>query len=73
MLYFSLYLIILKIKSCTFFINNKIINNLKLDMCCECICTGGVENLNTGFEGSKTGIKDIILAIYSGLWTYDGW
>ncbi|XP_054274952.1 b(0,+)-type amino acid transporter 1-like [Macrosteles quadrilineatus] len=34
---------------------------------------GNVENLSSGFEGSKTGIKDIILAVYSGLWAYDGW
>uniref|UniRef100_A0A1B6L852 b(0,+)-type amino acid transporter 1 n=1 Tax=Graphocephala atropunctata TaxID=36148 RepID=A0A1B6L852_9HEMI len=34
---------------------------------------GKIEHLSKGFEGSKTGIKDIILSIYSGLWTYDGW
>uniref|UniRef100_A0A1B6FDB9 b(0,+)-type amino acid transporter 1 n=1 Tax=Cuerna arida TaxID=1464854 RepID=A0A1B6FDB9_9HEMI len=34
---------------------------------------GNIEHLSTGFEGSKTGAKDIILSLYSGLWTYDGW
>lgn len=37
------------------------------------LCQGNVQNLNQGFHGSKTGIKDIVLAIYSGLWAYDGW
>lgn len=35
--------------------------------------TGNTANLSTGFQGSKTGVKDIILSIYSGLWAYDGW
>uniref|UniRef100_A0A1B6EGJ5 b(0,+)-type amino acid transporter 1 n=2 Tax=Clastoptera arizonana TaxID=38151 RepID=A0A1B6EGJ5_9HEMI len=34
---------------------------------------GNVKNLSSGFEGSKFGIKDIVLAVYSGLWAYDGW
>ncbi|XP_054264038.1 b(0,+)-type amino acid transporter 1-like [Macrosteles quadrilineatus] len=34
---------------------------------------GNMEHLSKGFEGSKTGVKDIILSIYSGLWAYDGW
>ncbi|RZF34113.1 hypothetical protein LSTR_LSTR010961 [Laodelphax striatellus] len=37
------------------------------------LSAGNVSNLNTGFQGSKTSLKDIVLALYSGLWAYDGW
>ncbi|XP_075228718.1 b(0,+)-type amino acid transporter 1-like isoform X2 [Lycorma delicatula] len=34
---------------------------------------GNVHNLNRGFEGSSTSLRDLVLAFYSGLWAYDGW
>lgn len=34
---------------------------------------GNTENLLSGFEGTKTGVKDVILSVYSGLWAYEGW
>lgn len=37
------------------------------------IFPGNTENLTSGFEGTKTGVKDIILSVYSGLWAYEGW
>uniref|UniRef100_A0A1B6FK86 b(0,+)-type amino acid transporter 1 n=1 Tax=Cuerna arida TaxID=1464854 RepID=A0A1B6FK86_9HEMI len=59
---------------------NNIFSSFKIVICMVVIgggiynlCLGNTENLSSGFEGSKTGLKDIILAIYSGLWAYDGW
>nr|XP_034833843.1 b(0,+)-type amino acid transporter 1-like isoform X2 [Maniola hyperantus] len=37
------------------------------------IARGNTENLNKGFEGSTTSPGGIALALYSGLWAYDGW
>ncbi|XP_047536859.1 b(0,+)-type amino acid transporter 1-like [Vanessa atalanta] len=37
------------------------------------IIKGNTENLNKGFEGSTKSPGGIALALYSGLWAYDGW
>ncbi|KAG6442539.1 b(0,+)-type amino acid transporter 1 isoform X2 [Manduca sexta] len=37
------------------------------------IAKGNTENLDKGFEGSTTSPGGIALALYSGLWAYDGW
>uniref|UniRef100_A0A2A4JZI4 b(0,+)-type amino acid transporter 1 n=1 Tax=Heliothis virescens TaxID=7102 RepID=A0A2A4JZI4_HELVI len=37
------------------------------------IYKGNTEHLNKGFEGSTTSPGGIALALYSGLWAYDGW
>ncbi|XP_035449605.1 b(0,+)-type amino acid transporter 1 isoform X1 [Spodoptera frugiperda] len=37
------------------------------------ICQGNTEHLNKGFEGSTFSPGGIALALYSGLWAYDGW
>ncbi|XP_041969258.1 b(0,+)-type amino acid transporter 1-like isoform X2 [Aricia agestis] len=37
------------------------------------LAKGNTENLNKGFEGSTTSAGGIALALYSGLWAYDGW
>ncbi|XP_050354344.1 b(0,+)-type amino acid transporter 1-like isoform X1 [Nymphalis io] len=37
------------------------------------IIKGNTENLNKGFEGSTSSPGGIALALYSGLWAYDGW
>ncbi|CAH1637548.1 unnamed protein product [Spodoptera littoralis] len=37
------------------------------------ICQGNTEHLNKGFEGSSFSPGGIALALYSGLWAYDGW
>ncbi|XP_052756479.1 b(0,+)-type amino acid transporter 1-like isoform X1 [Galleria mellonella] len=37
------------------------------------IARGNTENLKKGFEGSTTSPGGIALALYSGLWAYDGW
>ncbi|XP_047994194.1 b(0,+)-type amino acid transporter 1-like [Leguminivora glycinivorella] len=37
------------------------------------IARGNTANLNKGFEGSTTNPGGIALALYSGLWAYDGW
>lgn len=34
---------------------------------------GNTEHLNKGFEGSTFSPGSIALALYSGLWAYDGW
>ncbi|XP_073950791.1 b(0,+)-type amino acid transporter 1-like isoform X2 [Choristoneura fumiferana] len=34
---------------------------------------GNTDNLSKGFEGSSTNPGSIALALYSGLWAYDGW
>lgn len=34
---------------------------------------GNTEHLNKGFEGSTFSPGGIALALYSGLWAYDGW
>ncbi|XP_045452932.1 b(0,+)-type amino acid transporter 1-like [Melitaea cinxia] len=37
------------------------------------IIRGNTDNLNKGFEGSTFSPGGIALALYSGLWAYDGW
>ncbi|XP_026725719.1 b(0,+)-type amino acid transporter 1-like isoform X2 [Trichoplusia ni] len=37
------------------------------------IARGHTDHLNKGFEGSTTSPGGIALALYSGLWAYDGW
>ncbi|XP_049877583.1 b(0,+)-type amino acid transporter 1-like isoform X2 [Pectinophora gossypiella] len=37
------------------------------------ICKGNTAHLQKGFEGSTTSAGGIALALYSGLWAYDGW
>ncbi|XP_061384624.1 b(0,+)-type amino acid transporter 1-like isoform X2 [Danaus plexippus] len=37
------------------------------------IAKGNTENLSKGFEGSTNSAGGIALALYSGLWAYDGW
>ncbi|XP_026315088.1 b(0,+)-type amino acid transporter 1-like [Hyposmocoma kahamanoa] len=37
------------------------------------IARGNTKNLNKGFEGSNMEAGGIALALYSGLWAYDGW
>lgn len=37
------------------------------------IFQGKTENLQNGFEGTKLAPNDIVIALYSGLWAYDGW
>ncbi|KAK9499301.1 hypothetical protein O3M35_002357 [Rhynocoris fuscipes] len=34
---------------------------------------GRTKHLSTGFEGTKTNVKDLVLAFFSGLWSFDGW
>lgn len=34
---------------------------------------GHVENFENSFEGSNVGVNSIGLALYQGLWSYDGW
>lgn len=34
---------------------------------------GHVENFNNSFEGTNVGVSSIGLALYQGLWSYDGW
>ncbi|XP_014247748.1 b(0,+)-type amino acid transporter 1-like isoform X2 [Cimex lectularius] len=38
-----------------------------------CLARGNVEHLKTGFQGTSTNVKDLVLAIFNGLWAYDGW
>ncbi|CAH0728159.1 unnamed protein product, partial [Brenthis ino] len=37
------------------------------------LARGNTENLSKGFEGSATTAGSVALALYSGLWAYDGW
>ncbi|XP_025829619.1 b(0,+)-type amino acid transporter 1 [Agrilus planipennis] len=37
------------------------------------VSVGNIQNLQKGFEGTKSDPKNIALAFYSGLWAYDGW
>ncbi|XP_063831563.1 b(0,+)-type amino acid transporter 1-like [Ostrinia nubilalis] len=37
------------------------------------ICKGNTAHLDKGFEGSTSSPGGIALALYSGLWAYDGW
>lgn len=37
------------------------------------LAKGNTEYINKGFEGTKTNIKDLVLAFYTGLWSFDGW
>ncbi|CAH0678738.1 unnamed protein product [Chilo suppressalis] len=37
------------------------------------IVKGNTEHLDKGFEGSTTSAGGVALALYSGLWAYDGW
>ncbi|XP_017303083.1 b(0,+)-type amino acid transporter 1-like [Diaphorina citri] len=37
------------------------------------IYQGKTEHLKHGFEGSTLSPNNIVIALYSGLWAYDGW
>ncbi|CAK1553321.1 unnamed protein product [Leptosia nina] len=37
------------------------------------LASGNTENLKKGFDGEKTSVGGVSLALYSGLWAYDGW
>lgn len=34
---------------------------------------GHTKYIKTGFEGTKSNAKDLVLAFFSGLWSFDGW
>ncbi|KAL1117204.1 hypothetical protein AAG570_004531, partial [Ranatra chinensis] len=50
-------------------------------LACLVVIAGGIysfsigehHDLLTGFSGTKTSVKDLVLALYSGLWAFDGW
>ncbi|XP_073975764.1 b(0,+)-type amino acid transporter 1-like isoform X2 [Rhodnius prolixus] len=37
------------------------------------LVTGHTKYIKTGFEGTKSNAKDLVLAFFSGLWSFDGW
>ncbi|XP_050538421.1 b(0,+)-type amino acid transporter 1-like isoform X2 [Daktulosphaira vitifoliae] len=37
------------------------------------IYLGNIQNLKTGFEGTTSSMNNLVVAFYSGLWSYDGW
>uniref|UniRef100_A0A0A9ZD36 b(0,+)-type amino acid transporter 1 n=1 Tax=Lygus hesperus TaxID=30085 RepID=A0A0A9ZD36_LYGHE len=57
-----------------------VISCLKI-IACLCVIGGGMyglivgrtEHISRGFEGTKTNVKDLVLAFYNGLWAFDGW
>ncbi|XP_050538422.1 b(0,+)-type amino acid transporter 1-like isoform X3 [Daktulosphaira vitifoliae] len=48
-------------------------NEVLLNKIVSILALGNIQNLKTGFEGTTSSMNNLVVAFYSGLWSYDGW